>query len=381
MLYHLIKKKKKSLPASIVEIKKELKKKSKKSNQLPPLKPKEVQLLNDILSRTNSLNRNNVTRTKAYLDFYNQHPEIHWALLGHMVSRNGGYNMTDLKGEFLSRLMTYKERETFFSFLERGNWLIFQDAYPQFLVYEESLNHKENYFHLLPHLHVSTFMGKIWSYFWRTRDPSMLTKALIINEQSYLESRVMQDPYYKKEVFNTLEFKLQDLLAMNHILFPYQENGKRKLIGETLHHFESLHERILLGKRLYNILFEDPVRRKLVENWANKHSHTGSRKDYWPHLFNHVKEAIPDLQLKPRLNSCQLTSGSPRIYSPKLELTWKDQNHKKAEIGDWYKNWRIVYYLIDNEKLIDGEIEDEYCKTIERLELAAMAKKAISILD
>ncbi|MDR4948142.1 DUF2515 family protein [Neobacillus cucumis] len=52
--------------------------------------------------------------------------------------------MTDLKGEFLTRLMTKKDRVLFFQFLERGNWLIFQDAYPQFLLYEESLRLKEN---------------------------------------------------------------------------------------------------------------------------------------------------------------------------------------------------------------------------------------------
>ena len=66
-----------------------------------------------------------------------------------MVSRNGGWNMTDLKGGLLSRLLTKKEVESFFTFLERGNWLIFQDAYPQFLVYEESKKRGKNLFYLL----------------------------------------------------------------------------------------------------------------------------------------------------------------------------------------------------------------------------------------
>ncbi|WCK52537.1 DUF2515 family protein [Aneurinibacillus sp. Ricciae_BoGa-3] len=84
-------------------------------------------------------NVNNITRTISYYDFYCRHPEIHWAFLGHMVSRNGGWNMTDLKGELLSRLLTEQEQKHFFHFLERGNWLIFQDVFPQFLLYEESL--------------------------------------------------------------------------------------------------------------------------------------------------------------------------------------------------------------------------------------------------
>ncbi|MFL6560809.1 MAG: DUF2515 domain-containing protein, partial [Bacillus sp. (in: firmicutes)] len=42
---------------------------------------------------------------------------------------------------------------------------------------------------------------------------------------------------------------------------------------------------------------------------------------------------------------------------------------------------RVVDYLMDDNEKIDGEIKNEYCKTLERLELAAIAKKAISILD
>lgn len=57
----------------------------------------EQELLNRIRRMTQEHNLNNVTRTKAYLEFYLRHPEIHWAFLGHMVSRNGGWNMTDLK--------------------------------------------------------------------------------------------------------------------------------------------------------------------------------------------------------------------------------------------------------------------------------------------
>ena len=189
------------------------------------LSPKEKVLVQQIIDQTNRLNKNNVTRTKAYLDFYLRHPEIHWAFLGHMVSRNGGWNMTDLKGELLLRLLTKKEVDSFFIFLERGNWLIFQDAFPQFLVYEESKKRGLNLFFLLKYLHVSTFMETIWNHFWYEQDSYILTVGLIINEQSYLESRVLHNASFKKEVFNKLEFKLQDLLSLNHILFPYFVDG------------------------------------------------------------------------------------------------------------------------------------------------------------
>jgi hypothetical protein len=322
-----------------------------------------------------------VTRTKAYLDFYRIHPEIQWAFLGHMVSRNGGWNMTDLKGEFLARMLTEKERNSYFSFLERGNWLIFQDAYPQFLLYEESLKSGKNLFHLLPHFHVSTFMETIWNAFWQGQNLYMLTMALIINEQSYLEKRVIQSPIYKKEVFSTLEFKLQDFLSLSHILFPYENNKKLKLSGQTLHHFGSLHERILLGKRLYSILFNDQARLRMAVTWAYANPHTGSRSDYWPHVFSSANGGTPGIEYLPRLHSCKLRPGALRIYSPQLEFAWKNKAHHHAESGDWYQDWQVIYYLTNTNEIVDGEIKNEYCKTLERLELAAIAKKAISILD
>lgn len=370
-----------SLSPSLAKIKKELKRKSKTIESPLGLLPKEAQLVQSIHVRTENLNKNNVTRTKAYLDFYRKYPQIHWAFLGHMVSRNGGYNMTDLKGGFFSKLMTQKERERFFSFLERGNWLIFQDAYPQLLLYEESIKTGKNLFHLLPHLHVSTFMETIWNYFWQNRDSSNLTLALIINEQNYIESRVIKDPSHKKNVLDSLEFKLQDLLSLNHMLFPYENGGKTKLIGATIHHFESLEERIRIGKRLYKILFADSQLLNKIVSWAYNNPHTGSRMDYWPQLFHYVDEGVPGMQWKPRIVACKLTSGSPRIYSPQLELAWKNQEHKSAEIEDWFHDWKVVYDLQETKDIGTGEIQYDYCRTIEKLELATYAKKAISILD
>ena len=376
MLFNFIKKKQPPLSKSLKKIKRLL-----LSND--PLEKRNLTIedekrLNKIKQTTHLLNKNNVTRTKAYIDFYKRHPEIHWAFLGHMVSRNGGWNMTDLKGGFLSRLLSKKESNAFFNFLERGNWLIFQDAYPQFLVYEESKRSGKNLFYYLPYLHVSTFMETMWNHFWNEVDPYLLTTSLIINEQNYLESRVLKNQTFQKNIFNTVEFKLQDFLALSHILFPYTKNGKMKLIGQTLHQFESLHERILLGKRLYNILFYDVERLHSIEKWAKEHPHSGSRMDYWPHLFHYVNEEVPGKGFMPRIKSCSIIKGMPRIYSPRLEFAWKNQKHDPADVGDWYEDWRIIYYLTVLEDYMDGEIENEYCKTLEKLELAAITKKIIA---
>lgn len=114
---------------TIKDVERELKKKSKGRfplSQTLALTEREQRLIQSIVKHTKNLNKNNVTRTEAYFQFYTNYPEIHWAFLGHMVSRNGGWNMTDLKGDLLTKLLTPDEQLAFFSFLERGNWLIFK---------------------------------------------------------------------------------------------------------------------------------------------------------------------------------------------------------------------------------------------------------------
>jgi hypothetical protein len=385
-IFWLINKKKKPvIPPFLQEIKEELKKKSKGlkigAMKETDLTKAEKKLVQQILMQTKIKNENNVTRTQAYFNFYQRHPEIHWALLGHMVSRNGGWNMTDLKGEMLANLLAEKEQQSFFSFLERGNWLIFQDVYPQFLLYEESKKRKRPLFYLLPIFHVSTFMETIWSHFWKYRNPYILAIALVINEQSYLQKQVIENHLFQKKVFNTIEFKLQDFLSLNHILFPYYNSEHEKqnigLIGQTLHHFASLHERILLGKRLYSLLFHKKDRLNKVVRWAMSQPHTGTRKDYWPHLFNDVYESTPGQPYRRRIKDCQIQLGIPRIYSPRLAYAWKNVTHAEADIEDWFDDWTIIDYLNKQDEDVNGEITHEYCQTLEKMELAIIAKKAI----
>lgn len=371
---------------TIFALKRELKKSSKNANTSTlnesQLTTTEQDLIHRIKIRTAELNQNNVTRTNAYLEFYRRHPEIHWALLGHMVSRNGGWNMTDLRGELLTRLLSEQEQNEFFSFLERGNWLIFQDVYPQFLLYEESLRRKRNLFYLLPFFRVSVFMKEIWNHFWKKGNCYLLAIALVINEQSYLEHRVVQNPYYQKTVLKTYQFKLQDLLSLNQILFPLERKGNVEtnkpieIIGTTLHYFSSLHERIRLGKRLYRLLFADQIILDSVVQWASNQSHSGSRADYWPHLFNTLNESAPTKLYRPRIDNCQLKVGASRLYSPTITRAWPNIEHEAAELGDWYKDWKVLLYLIDREDYVEGEIYETYCETLEKIELAVMGKSA-----
>lgn len=376
----------KALPLSLFDVKNELKQKSKliHSDTMYTLTKEEQFIINNIKIQTEQLNKNNVTRTRAYYQFYIRYPEIHWALLGHMVSRNGGWNMTDLKGDLYTKLLSEKDQITFFSFLERGNWLIFQDVYPQFLLYEQSVKKAKKLFHLLPHLNVSTFMETMWNDFWKTGNKKTLAIATIINEQNYLEKRVIQNAHFQKTVLNSIGFKLFDFFQFNHILFPFYENNtnqKTLLIGDTMKHFTSLHERILIGKRLYSLLFRDTHILSQIIYWAEHHPHTGSRKDYWPHLFSSVNESFSREFYKRRIKKCQLRSGAYRIYSPALIYAWRDMKHEEVESEDWFTDWQVVNYLVDKEENMNGKITEDYCKTIEKIELAILAKKNVLLRE
>ncbi|MCA0982844.1 DUF2515 domain-containing protein [Halobacillus yeomjeoni] len=353
----------------IQQLKKHLKDYLQHPAKTPSLSMKEKALINRIRVVTQNENRNNVTRTMAYLNFYLKNREIHWALLAHLVSRNAGWNMTDLKGEFLPRLITGKEQIDFFVFLERGNWLIFQDAYPQLLLYAESKKAGTPLFHLLPAIGVSSFMIPNWKHFWEHQSSSLLTTALIINEQNYIENRVVHNSLYKDTVVETLSFKLQDLFDMNQILFPFDEK-KTKLVGDTVHHFSSLHDRISIGIVLYKLLFSEKL--EAIVSWAGDHPHTGSRKDYWPEVFNDVKETLPGESAE---KPCKMGAGAPRIFSPTLEKAWEDWTHQSAKPGDWFKDMKVFPYFKKDGKGHTGDIEEHYCDTIEKLEFAVFTKK------
>ena len=370
---------------SFSDVKKELKNKlKKKSSGLPPcLSKNDKQCIHHIREQTKQLNQNNVTRTQAYFQFYLQHPEIHWALLGHMVSRNVGWNMTDLKGELLTKLLPEKDQKAIFSFLEHGSWLIFQDVFPQFLVYDLSVRSNQEMFHLLPFFHTSTFMETIWRYFWHSGDSYTLAIATVINEQSYLEKRLIQNHHFKKTVTGTVSFKMYDFLRLNNILFPYcagENEEKTSLAGATSRYFTSLHERILFGKKLYSLLFQRENMLSGVMKWAHEHPHTGSRKDYWPDLYNDVNESFPRSLYKRRVKNCVLRKGALRLYSPSLKYAWPNTPHEDAESGDWFEDWRVLDY-IHEEVSLNGEILTNYCKTLETIELAVMAKEAILLRE
>lgn len=334
-------------------------------------------LIERIRSVTAFLNRNNVTRTQAYLNMYRKYPQLHWALLAHMVSRNGGWNMTDLKGELLPHLLNPSQQEHLFAFLERANALIFHDAYPQLLLYEASLKAGRPLFHHLRQLHVSAFMQPVWEQFWDHKNSALLTMALIINEQNFIEHRVVQHPVFRKTVLDTVFFSAQSLLQLNQVILPYKDIGKLRLAGLILESFSSLHERIEVGKKLYAMLFGIPLVREGALHFAEDTRHTGSRADYWPHLFASIRQAppVPKGQLKEWLDGCSLRPGAYPLYSPPLTDVWRDRPFAPAEEGDWYRpagREESLAFLASVEPPFSFEMTHEYCFGLNKIELAVL---------
>ncbi|MFB5662444.1 DUF2515 family protein [Alteribacillus sp. HJP-4] len=325
----------------------------------------ELKIIDRIRSITSMHNRNNITRTEAYRQMYFQHPELHWAFLAHMVSRNGGWCMTDIKGNLMSKLLTEEEEKSFYQFFERANALIFYDAYPQLLLYEECKKQNRNLFHLLPALHVSSFMRPFWECFLMQRSSELLTVALIINEQHYIENRIIKATAFQKHVLNTYKFKEQQLLQMSQVIFPYwmKNNKNIRLAGSILEHFADITERIESGKQLYAILFGIQDVFEGAVRFASEIKHTGSRADYWEKLYSKKK-------LKEKRH----------YYSPELENVWKDYPFILPEKFDWFANVSpaaSASYFKAGRVPFRFDMTGESYFRLNKLELAVQMKKYI----
>ncbi|MFC0274312.1 DUF2515 family protein [Metabacillus herbersteinensis] len=284
----------------------------------------ERNLIKNIKLRTKLLNVNNITRTNAYLNFYLANEDVHWALLAHMVSRNGGWSMTDLKSDIISPFLQNHQQTTLFHFLERANALIFHDAYPQLLLYEESKTRKKPLFDLLLAFNVSKFMKPIWKHFFQYRDSHILTNALITNEQNYLEKNLMNSDGTKKHILNSLSFMIQEKLGLTNVFFPHQKiffQPIHSLAGVEIQNFSEVSARIHVGKTLYDILFFQQLYERILD-FAERNTHTASRSDYWPHLF-----------------STNMTNK--KIYSPTLYSAWEDVEHIFTK-NDWFTSFDQV---------------------------------------
>lgn len=321
----------------------------------------ELQLIQHIHEETMRLNRSNVTRTQAYWDCYHSHPELHWAFLAHMVSRNAGWNMSDLKGGLMSDLTDRAFKNNLYSFLERCNALIFQDAYPQLLLYMYSRKEGKPLFHLLPHFHVSSFMTPFWEQFWQDGGSPLLTIALIINEQNYIEGRAAKHPFYQRHLLKHTLFRMHELARLNQVVFPLgnqhvnrtekptgieQILPSRPLAGLTLPKFDSLSLRIKTGRSLYALLFGYQDIYEAVRAFAHSTKHQGSRAEYWPDLFTPtLDQAMNHAQESHVLLRSEWLPDDQRLFSPHLEEMWQDVSSEPIPRYDWFKDDSMLSHI------------------------------------
>ncbi|MBM6619819.1 DUF2515 domain-containing protein [Bacillus suaedaesalsae] len=289
------------------------------------LTKEEIEIVEKIRNNTIINNRDNITRTNAYADFYERNPEIKWSFLASMVSRNAGWNMCDLEGEWYPRILANQFRMRLFLTYERANWLIFSDAYPQLCIYEESKRIGKGLFHLLQEFSVSSFMEKQWKEFWEINGEEKLMISLIINEQNLIQRPVIEHPVYEHKVFKTWIFLLQDWLHFSTVLFPTRDGH---LYGCSVHDFKKLTSRIKLGKSLAKILFHPDLYSRIHE-FSISVDHTGSRHDYEVFLGEHKKQDTPILR-----------DVFPVIHHHRHDFKgWIEQNNK---IGEWLQPVKIT---------------------------------------
>ncbi|NGP43747.1 DUF2515 family protein [Bacillaceae bacterium SIJ1] len=239
----------------------------------------EHRLIQTIQRKTTRLNVDNISRTEAYRRMYHRLPELHWALLAASVSRNAGYQMTDLWHDDMIHGLSERVRWSLFMAYERANWLIFQDAYPQLLLYEFSCRLNKPLFHLLDRFHVSSFMYKHWMSFWKERQSHILTHALITNEQHVITRPILQEKRLK-EVFTSPLFYGQQALHESVVLLPTLHGV---LYGQSVQRFTHIKARIQLGRKLYQMMFFRPYSRS-VRQFAQTVVHTGKRLDYQKYI-------------------------------------------------------------------------------------------------
>ncbi|MNI27996.1 hypothetical protein D3C73_817570 [compost metagenome] len=231
-------------------------------------------------------------------------------------------------------------------------------------------------------------MEPVWQQFWKHRDSTLLTICLIVNEQNYIEQRIVQNPIYRKTVLDQFIFKMQSLLQLNQVCFPYghpkaiegnPHHSPIQLAGLILEDFSDLDERIEFGKKLYAILYGLPVVHQGTLAFAKQIPHTGSRADYGPHLFMSTKKTFPEQPFKERLIGDKLISGSEPYYSPTLEQAWEDRILARTEPGDWFVNLKALEHLRSIAVPFSFDMTAEACLALNKIELAIIAEQSVGI--
>ncbi|WP_347549889.1 DUF2515 family protein [Pseudalkalibacillus hwajinpoensis] len=290
---------------------------------------KDRKLITEYISTvTGRWNKDNISRTVFYYNYFNAHPEIKWAFLASMVSRNAGWSMTDLKGEWFPRILDEGQISALFLAYERANWTIFQDATPQLLLYALSKKRNQSFLLYGRAFGVSEFMMDEWANFFQTEDEKRLLTALIINEQHVIEKPVLHHHFYSKKVFHSFLFTVQDWFHFSTVLFPTVEG---RLYGISVSGFNHTANRVELGKKLARLLFHDEYFHRFYQFSASTPP-TGSRYDYERYL------------------------GKKREGSL-LRMVYPIIQHNQVKKTDWFKGQLYLKKMLINDVSLPDTIE------------------------
>ena len=305
------------------------------------------------------LNLNNVTRTNYYLQYWQAHPEIPWALLAHLVSRNAGYQMSDMaryKAEgyivsgfpvpwppLRSMLMMRSLVRASFALLEEANFLIFRDIYPQLEAYALAKQNPQVYEDIFNGLAqdsetfgIDQFAVDQWLVFfnaaqgaefflpnwWDAPEVERHSFSLICNEQNQIEDRLVNDPDHRYLGWAAWEISLLvkffNAMGWTRLAFPNATSTANvdaaKLLLYNVGDFSTLNARIAVGRDLFTNLFDpNSAYRDTVIAWAAGHaSHRGSRTDYNPANYStDLSALIPGGQkYSPTVVDCPGASGA-----------------------------------------------------------------------
>jgi len=240
-----------------------------------------------LLAELDARNRDNVSRTESYLELYaftrTTAVELPWVLMAHLVSRNSGYLMTDLARKIPRAAQAGDETlagamRTLFLLLERGNFLIFWDAW----------HHVCSFLAEAPIEPPRTprFMCEAWRRYDESREERRLVLDLVHNEQNLIERRAVHHPelYAGRMLLDLIEASGRD----RPLVFPIADAPEIRVGG-----FSRIERRIETGRRIFDEVLGDRARRDLMFEWAMAHPHTGSREVYGGPAGPTLREAWP----------------------------------------------------------------------------------------
>lgn len=242
-------------------------------------------------------NVDNISRTASYLELYAwtraHETEMPWLLMAHLVSRNAGYLMTDLARQIAGPIgqdaALADAMRTLFVLLERGNFLIFWDAWHHVLTY------LAGELDTLAAPRTPVFMCEAWRRYDRERaTPSAelertLVLDLVHNEQNLIERRAVHHPDLAPGL--RLLTMIEASGRERPMVFPWPDDTSAPEI--RVGGFAVLDRRIATGARIFDEVLAGRARRDAMFEWAMAHPHTGSREVHGGKPGPSVREVWP----------------------------------------------------------------------------------------